>query len=104
MSISAFEARSPVVLNVDVSEATLSVELNDGRTLTVPTGWYPRLAYATDKERNNWTLMDGGYGIHWHDLDEDISLSGLLAGQSSRESQKSLQKWLATRAKKGRST
>ena len=77
MSISLHNAMLPEVLDVSVSDETLSVELSDGRTLSVRTGWYPRLAYATDDERARWAIIDGGHGIHWRDLDEDVSLDGL---------------------------
>ena len=99
MTISVPELRMPAVLDVAVSEETLRVELSDGRTLSVPTGWYPRLAYATDGERANWRIIDGGQGIHWHDLDEDVSLDGLLAGRASGEGQRSLRRWLARRSR-----
>ena len=88
----------PAVLDVVVSEETLRVELSDGRTLSVPTGWHPRLAYATDRERANWTITDGGHGIYWHDLDEDVNLGGLLAGGASCEGQRSLRRWLERRS------
>lgn len=97
MSTSLLEAMLPEVLDVAVSNETLSVELSDGRTLSVPTGWYPRLAYATDDERAHWTIIDQGHGVHWRDLDEDVSLDGLLGGRPSGESQGSLKKWLAQR-------
>lgn len=99
MTISVPELRIPAVLDVAVSEETLRVELSDGRTLSVPTGWYPRLAYATDGERANWRITDGGHGIHWHDLDEDVSLEGLLAGRASGEGQRSLRRWLERRSR-----
>ena len=83
MSISGRELRIPEVLDVAVSEETLRVELSDGRTLSVPTGWYPRLAYATEGERADWRVIDAGHGIHWPELDEDVSLEGLLAGRTS---------------------
>jgi hypothetical protein len=73
------------------------VDLSDGRTVTVPTAWYPRLACGTASERRNWRLIGLGEGIHWPDLDEDISVEGLLAGCPSGESQASLQKWLKAR-------
>ena len=87
----------PEVSDVAVSEEALRVDLSDGRTLSVPIGWYPRLAYATDEERSNWTIMDEGHGIHWRDLDEDVSLDGLLAGHASQESQASSRRWLEGR-------
>ena len=88
------------VLDVAVTEETLRVELSDGRTLSVPTGWYPRLVYATEEERSDWTIIDGGRGIHWPKLDEDVSLEGLLAGRGSGEGQLSLKRWLETRPRK----
>jgi hypothetical protein len=88
---------------VEVSEDTLTVELADGRTLAVPVAWYPRLVHATAEERASWRLLAGGGGIHWPDLDEDISVANLLAGQPSAEIQSSFKKWLASRAKPGRS-
>lgn len=90
----------PEVLNVEVSEDALRVKLNDGRTLSVSSGWYPRLLHATEQERGNWTLIDGGRGIHWQELDEDVSLEGLLAGRASRENQASLKRWLEGRLAK----
>ena len=98
MSISVVEMRMPEVSGVAVTEETLRVELSDGRTLSAPIGWYPRLAHGTDEERTNWTIMDEGHGIHWRDLDEDVSLEGLLAGRGSRERQASLRRWLAARS------
>lgn len=89
----------PDVLDVSVSEEALTVDLSDGRTLAVPTGWYPRLAYATEEERANWTIIDGGQGIHWRELDEDVNLAGLLAGRASSEGQRSLRRWLGQRSK-----
>lgn len=98
MSISVVEMRMPEVSDVVVSDEALRVDLSDGRTVSVPIGWHPRLAHATAEERGNWTLMDEGQGIHWRDLDEDVSLRGLLVGQGSRESQASLKRWLAARS------
>ena len=97
MGTSTPELRMPTVLCVDVSDDTLRVTLSDGRELAVPSGWYPRLAHAKASELANWTIIDGGAGIHWPQLDEDISLSGLLAGIPSQESQQSLRRWLAMR-------
>jgi hypothetical protein len=85
--------------SVTVSEDVLTVELADGRTITVPISWYPRLVHGTTKERRKWELLGGGIGIHWPDLDEDISVQGLLAGRHSGETQVSLQRWLEGRAK-----
>ena len=68
------------VKNVHVNADALIVELLDGRTLTVPLAWYPRLLHATHKQRANWRICGGGYGIHWPDIDEDLSAEGLLRG------------------------
>jgi Protein of unknown function (DUF2442) len=68
------------VLDVQVTEDSLSVSLRDGRTISVPLAWYPRLLNATPEQRNNWKVAGGGYGIHWPDLDEDLSTEGLLRG------------------------
>jgi hypothetical protein len=75
----------------------LSVELTDGRTISVPIAWYPRLSHATQEERGDWRVIGNGVGIHWPRLDEDISVENLLAGQPSGESQASLKRWLETR-------
>jgi Protein of unknown function (DUF2442) len=64
----------------------------------VPLAWYPRLMHATESERKNWRLIGNGYGIHWEDLDEDISVEGLLLGKLSGESQTSFKRWLSGRA------
>jgi len=87
----------PNIENLTVTEDTLTVELSDGRTLAVPLAWYPRLACATPKERANWRLIGKGQGIHWADVDEDVSLEGLLTGKPSGESQTSFKKWLEGR-------
>lgn len=102
MNSSAVEARVALATRVVVSDDTLSVELADGRTIAAPLAWYPRLAHATPAERGSWRLIGGGLGIHWPDLDEDISVANLLAGQPSAESQSSFKKWLAGRVKPGR--
>ena len=82
---------------VSVSEDTLTVELVDGRTVTVPVTWYPRLSHGSLAERANWRLIGEGEGIHWPDLDEDISIEGLLAGRRSGETQASLRRWFQSR-------
>ena len=87
---------------VAVTDGSLTVDLTDGRTISAPLAWYPRLMHGTPQERNNWQLIGGGEGIHWPDLDEDLSLVGLLLGRPSRESQNSLQRWLNERAKRTR--
>lgn len=68
------------VADVEVNEDELSVRLMDGRRISVPLVWYPRLLNATEAQRNNWRLIGGGYGIHWEDIDEDLSTEGLLRG------------------------
>lgn len=88
------------VQNVDVSENDINVYLNDGRKLSVPIAWFPRLLNSTTKERNNWRLIAGGEGIHWPNLDEDISVENLIMGKQSGESQNSLKRWLKKRANK----
>ena len=82
---------------VRLTEDALSIDLADGRTVTVPLAWYPRLLHGAASERKNFRLIGGGEGIHWQDLDEDISIEGILAGRSSGESPKSFQRRLATR-------
>lgn len=68
------------VKDVHVTEDTLSVDLIDGRTITVPLVWYPKLLHAAPGQRTNWQICGGGYGIHWPDIDEDLSTEGLLRG------------------------
>lgn len=65
---------------VKFTKDTLSVALRDGRTIAVPLAWYPRLFDATPAQRKNWHIAGGGYGIHWPDIDEDLSTEGLLRG------------------------
>lgn len=84
-------------LSVRVTEDAISVDLVDGRTVVVPLAWYPRLLRGRRQERSRWRLIGGGSGIHWPDLDEDISVEGLLAGRSSGEGQRSLKRWLDSR-------
>ncbi len=97
MTISTVEIDVPNAEGVALTDDTLSVDLSDGRTICVPLAWYPRLLHATTQERSNWRLIGNGQGIHWGDIDEDISVEGLLAGRASGESQGSLQKWLSQR-------
>jgi hypothetical protein len=101
MSCSQTEVSVPRATNVTIEGATLTVELVDGRTVSAPLGWYPRLARGSERERGNWRLIGGGEGIHWPDLDEDVSVEGLLAGRRSAESQTSLSRWLASRRQAG---
>jgi hypothetical protein len=87
----------PLVAHVSIEQDKLMVELADGRSLYIPLEWYPRLTHASPAERENWHLLGDGYAIEWPDLDEHIGVEGLLAGRRSSESQRSLQRWLASR-------
>jgi hypothetical protein len=84
---------------VAVTDDAIVVDLIDGRTITAPLAWFPRLLHGTPAERNRWEPNGEGEGIHWPDLDEDIEVDALLAGARSGESQRSLQRWLAERQK-----
>ena len=94
----AIKGHFPKSVAVTVSKNTLTVELNDGRSISIPLVWFPRLQHATPRERKKWRLIGNGHGIHWDDLDEDISVESLLAGQSSGESQASFKRWLLGRS------
>jgi len=98
MTTLAVEIEIPFAMNLQVTDDTLSVDLSDGRTISVPLGWFPRLEYANAVERANWRLIGKGDGVHWEDIDEDISVQGLLSGRPSGESQESLKRWLQGRA------
>ncbi len=89
-----YEARAQ---NVIVSEDSLTVDMVDVRTIIAPLSWYPRLWYGKPEERDNFEIIGDGAIIHWPDLDEDLSVSGILAGRRSGESQQSLKKWLEKR-------
>src|SRR5712691_12807483 len=97
MTSSIREIATPAATNVTVSDDTLTVDLRDGRSISVPLAWYPRLVNGTNEERLKWRLIGRGEAIHWPDLDEDISVEGLIAGKPSGESQRSFAKWLAQR-------
>ncbi|MGB5617763.1 MAG: DUF2442 domain-containing protein [Desulfobacterales bacterium] len=97
MTILAVEMDIPYAENIMVTADTLTVDLSDGRTISVPLAWYPRLMHATPEELKNWRLIGKGQGVHWEDIDEDISIEGLLIGRPSGESQASFKKWLQTR-------
>jgi len=88
----------PKIQGVTITDDTLSADLSDGRTISVPLAWYPRLMNASVEERKDWRFIASGEGIHWTQLDEDISIKNLILGQPSGESQKSLQRWLNARA------
>jgi hypothetical protein len=94
------ELRMVSAQNVNVTDEALIVDLSDGRTVSVPLAWFPRLMHGTPTERNKWRLIGDGEGIHWPDLDEDISVENLILGKASGESQKSFKKWLKKRGKK----
>ena len=100
MNTLAVEIRIPEALNVSLTDDTLSIDLSDGRSISVPIAWFPRLYHSTEQERNNWRLIGKGHGIHWEDIDEDISIEGLLAGKPSGESQESFMNWLAKRSER----
>ncbi len=97
---SAIELREVQARNVEVSEEMLTVELKDGRVISVPLAWYPRLWYGTPEERAHFEIIGDGTIIHWPDLDEDLSVEGILAGKVSGESPESLQQWLEARARR----
>jgi len=88
----------PNAASVEVSDEALVVDLSDARTISEPLPWYPRLLHGTLEERRHWRLIGDGQGIHWEDLDEDISVESLLAGRRSGESQASLERWLSARS------
>ncbi len=91
----------PKAQHVTVTGDSLMVDLIDGRTISAPIGWYPRLLHGRLEERDNWRLIGRGEGIHWPDLDEDISVENLLTGKPSGESQRSFKRWLGERARHG---
>ncbi len=97
MSTFITKNESALAGTVEITEDTLVVELSDGRTISVPLSWFPRLLKGSAQERNNWCLIGKGEGLHWQDLDEDISIAGLLDGIPSQESQESFQIWLKRR-------
>ncbi len=94
MNVSTLKVNVPDAEDVTVTDDTLTAELSDGRTISVPLSWYPRLIHATPEERNNWRLIGTGEGVHWPDLDEDISVEMLLGGWPSGESHRSFKQWL----------
>lgn len=89
--------RDVFAVNVNFSEDSLTVGLDDGRTISAPLAWYPRLLHGTDLERRQFEFIGQGEGIHWSELDEDISVEGLLAGRRSAESAESLARWRQAR-------
>ena len=99
MSTSSVATETAAAKNVRVTDRELVVELRDGRVVSVPLAWYPRLAEGSPRERRRWELLGPGIGIHWPDLDEDISIDGLLQGLPSGESRASLNEWRSARKK-----
>jgi hypothetical protein len=100
MTISA-EIHTVRAAHVAVTDDTLTVDLVDGRSVSVPLAWYPRLAQGTRIERESWRLIGQGEGVHWELLDEDVSVANLLAGKPSSESSASLEKWQKDRKRAG---
>ena len=84
---------SPTAVAVQVTDDALSVTLADGRVVAVPITWYPRLSHGTAKHRAIWEFIGGGHGIHWPELDEDLSVEGILLGQPSGEGARSFSRW-----------
>ena len=97
MTTSSLATETAAAKNVRVTDRELVVELRDGRVVSVPLAWYPRLAEGSPRERGRWELLGPGIGVHWPDLDEDISIDGLLQGLPSGESLTSLNEWRAAR-------
>ena len=86
--------------DIVVTDVSLTVNFVDGRSISVPLAWYPRLVHGTPQERANWRIIANGEGLHWPDLDEDLSVEGLLFGRPSGESERSLQRWLNARGRR----
>ena len=99
MIFSANDRIVPFAQSLRITKDSLVVNLSDGRTITVPLAWYPRLLHGSPSERTNWRLVGKGEGVHWEDLDEDISVLGMLSGKCSGESQTSFKNWLKKRTR-----
>ncbi len=102
MVTSVGELKIPGATSIKATDDTLSAELSDGRIISVPLAWHPRLVHAEPEERDNWELHAKGHHIHWPDLDEDISIESMMAGRPSGESEQSFKRWLEAK-KAGRS-
>ena len=87
------------ITRATITDDTLTVDMEDGRSVSIPIGWYPRLAHGTSEERAKVQISGAGYGLHWPDLDEDIGIEGLLLGKHSTESPESFAAWLKKRKK-----
>ncbi len=100
MTSSAAEIALPHAVAVEVSDVALSFALSDGRTISIPLSWHPRLAEATQAERNNWRLIGTGEGVHWPDVDEDMSVGAVVRGRPSAEGPGWLQRWRSARRRR----
>ena len=89
----------PKITTVSLDDEKLTLSLGDGRVVSVPLSWYPRLCYGSPQERQHFQISGAGFGIHWPDLDEDIGVEGILLGKKSMESQASFQQWMEKRKK-----
>lgn len=98
-SLAVIEVKEAQAREVHATEDMLTVTLTDGRIVSVPLAWYPRLWYGTPEERANVEILGNGTILHWPDLDEDLSVTGILLGKRSGESLTSLRKWLEARQK-----
>lgn len=87
----------PRIMTVSIDDEQLTLSLEDGRVVSVPLSWYPRLRYGSAEERQHFQISGAGFGIHWPDLDEDIGVEGILLGRKSMESQASFQQWMEKR-------
>ena len=101
MTTSGLELAVPAATAASVGEDSLVIELADGRTITAPLAWYPRLLHASASERANVRVVGQGKGLHWPDVEEDISVESVVRGRPSMESSASLKRWLAQRAQAG---
>lgn len=101
MSTLGTDLYEAIAQRLSVTDDALIVDLADGRTISAPLAWFPRLLHGRPAERGNWRLIAGGEGIHWPDLDEDISVRSLLAGRRSAETPESLRRWMESRQQPG---
>jgi len=100
MNTLAIEISKSLIESVSFTEDSLIADLSDGRTITLPLAWYPRLTHATATERESWRLIGRGEGIHWPELDEDVSIENIIIGRPSGETQRSINAWLNQRNKR----
>ena len=104
MSSLSVRVQEPRAQRVVVTEDSVAADLTDGRTISAPLAWYPRLLHGTPEERENWRLIGSGEGIHWPDLDEDLSVDSLILGRPSGESPATFKRWLQTRKSRRKGT